>query len=73
VQLLACHKLYFQIPTFLALLLCTKTSLHHVNTDTMEKIIINNYTYASTAGDVLIVTTTLNIIQHAWKEKSLIF
>jgi len=54
-------------------LLCDNTSMHHVNTVTMEKIIINNYTNASTAVDVLTVTITLNIIQHTWKEKSLLF
>ena len=68
VQLLACHKLNFQVPTFLALLLCNNTALHHINTDTMGKIVINNYTNASTAVVVLIVTIILNIIQHTQKE-----
>jgi hypothetical protein len=68
VQLLARHKLNFQVPTFLALLLCNNTSVHHINTVTMGKIIINIYTNASTAVDVLIVTVILNIIQHTWKE-----
>jgi len=70
VQLLACHKLNFQIPTFLAILLYNSTSLHHTNTVITWKIIINNYTNVSTAVHVLTVTIMLHIIQHTWKENS---